>query len=77
MGRRAGGHEQAWMHRRVRTVGCKRKVKWVLGRTGMSERGCAEVCRQFGCKEKVGNGRGEGPVGMSERGCADVCGRCG
>ena len=44
---------------------------------GMSERGCADVCGRCGCKGKVGNGWGEGPVRMSERGCAEVRGRCG
>ena len=43
----------------------------------MSERGCADVCGPYGCKGKVGNGWGGGPVVMSERGCAGMCGRCG
>ena len=41
VGRRAGGHEQTWMRRRVRTVGCKGTVgkRSGEGPMGMSERG--------------------------------------
>ena len=55
------------------------QTEWVQGkRLEMGRRnGCADVCGRCGCKGKVGNGLGEGPVGMSERGCADVCARCG
>ena len=40
---------------------------WGDGPVGMSERGCADVCRRYGCS-------GEKDGGMSERGCADMCG---
>ena len=55
-------------------VGARERWKWVgEGLVGLSERGCADVCRRCRCKGKVGNGLSKVPVGMSERRCADVC----
>ena len=57
-GRRAGGHERAWIRERVRTVWVKGKIGngWGEGPVSMSARGCADVCGRCGCKGKVGNG---------------------
>ena len=76
VGRRTGGHEGAWMHRRVRMVWVQGKG-WEMGGekgpvgTSVDARMCAEG---VGGRD-VRHDWGEGPVGMSERGCGEMCGQ--
>ena len=58
MGRRSGGHEQAWICRSVRMVWVPGKVGngWEEGPVGMSEHGSWTCANGMGAREKVGNG---------------------
>ena len=74
VGRRTGGHEGAWMRRRVQMVWVQGKGwKWV-GRKDRWARAWMRGCGGVGGRD-VGNEWGEGPVGMSERGCGEMCGQ--